>query len=126
MFLSPETVRQDGVTVQVPTTSPPQGVTLAALLQATPLLVEVEPTLVPPPPFPLLVDALVCPPPPVFPVWLDLPPDPPAKLELFELPLEHEAPRSAKATAIVANRCCDLMDAPNREVCFPLVTMWTP
>jgi hypothetical protein len=66
----------------------------------------------------VLVDTPACPPPPVLPLWLDLPPEAPPldALVLFELPPEHEALRSAKATATMAKRCCDLMNAPNREV----------
>src|SRR5690348_16809817 len=40
MFLSPETARQEDVTLQVPTTSPPHALTLGTLPQVS---VEVEP-----------------------------------------------------------------------------------
>src|SRR5450432_2927337 len=104
MFLSPETVRQEGVTFQLPTTLPPQGVTLAPLLQEPPVLGE--PPLEPPawPIWPTW---------PAWPVWPDAPPL--GESELVVL-LEHEAPKRAQAAASVANRCSDFMRDPDRKM----------
>src|SRR5690242_4767083 len=68
--MSPDKVRHEDVTFQVPTTLPPQGETLGQLMPLPPVLVD-PPVLVEPPVLvapPVLVEPPVLVPPPVPPV----------------------------------------------------------
>lgn len=103
----PLNFRHDGVTVQVPTTSPPQGVTLAVALQDDPPLpglppVPTAPPLLELPPVPTTPPLLELPPVPTVPPLL--PEDPPdLAVELPPVPDGVPVPPDVHAPEIIAN-----------------------
>jgi hypothetical protein len=112
--MSPDKVRHDDVTLQVPTTLPPQGVPLgqfvppvlpplAEELLLPPFPPEFPPELLPPE----LLPPELLPPEPPFAV---VPPEPPLSLEL-----EHAEPRIQRAATTVRSKVrCDI-NSPQRE-----------